>query len=102
MQGYGLLARPLTNLSKKGQFDWSDEAKKAFDNLKKAMTSTPMLAIPNFNDTFISEIDASSDDIGVVLQQQRKQIAYMSRALGITKKSWSIYNEEMLAIMEAI
>ena len=102
VQRYGLLARPLTNLLKKGQFGWSDEAEKAFDNLKKAMTITPMLTMPNFNDTFIIETDASGDGIGAVLQQQGKPIAYMSRALGITKKAWSVYNKEMLAIVEAI
>lgn len=66
------------------------------------MTSTPTLAMFNFNDTFTIETDASGDGIGVVLQQQGRLIAYMSRALGITKKSWSVYNKEMLAIVEAI
>ena len=102
VQGCGLLVQPLTNLLKKGQFGWSDETKKAFDNLKKAMTSTPMLAMPNLNNTLIVETDASGDGTGVVLQQQGKPIAYMSRALGITKKTWSVYNKEMLAIVEAI
>lgn len=102
VQGYGLLARPLTNLLKKGQFGWSDEVEQAFDKLKKVMTSTPTLAMPSFNDTFTIETDASGDGIGAVLHQQGRPIAYMSRALGITKKSWSVYNKEMLAIMEAV
>ena len=66
------------------------------------MTSTPTLAMPNFNDTFFIETDASSDGIGTILQQQGQSIAFISRALGITKKSWSTYAKEILAIVEAI
>ncbi|KAH9717133.1 hypothetical protein KPL71_021710 [Citrus sinensis] len=102
VQGYGVLARPLTNLLKKGQFEWNAEADKAFINLKKAMTSTPTLAMPNFNETFVIVTDASGDGISAILQQQGQPIAFMSRALGVTKKSWSTYAKEMLAIIEAI
>ena len=100
--GYGLLARPLTNLLKKGQFRWNTEAVAAFEHLKLAMTQTPVLSMPNFTDVFVIETDASGDGIGAVLQQNGKPIAYMSRALGITKKTWSTYAKEMLAVVEAV
>ncbi|KAL3597323.1 hypothetical protein D5086_008960 [Populus alba] len=102
VRNYGLIARALTNLLKKGQFGWNAEAKEAFQTLKKAMTITPILAMPNFNDTFIVETDASGNGIGAVLQQQGKPIAFMSRALGVSKCSWSTYAKEMLAVVEAI
>jgi len=66
------------------------------------MTTTLTLAMPNFNDSFTIETDASDEGIGVVLSQQGKPVAFMSRALGVTKLSWSIYAKEMLAIIEAI
>jgi hypothetical protein len=66
------------------------------------MTTTSILAMPNFNETFTVETDASGDGIGAILQQQGKPIAFMSRALGVSKKSWSTYAKEMLAIVEAI
>ena len=65
------------------------EAEKAFNKLKKAMTSTSTLAMPNFNKTFIIETDASRDGIGAVLQQNDQPIAFMSKALGVSKKTWS-------------
>lgn len=66
------------------------------------MTSTPTLVMPDFNNIFIIETDASGDGIGAMLQQQGKPIAFMSQALGVAKKSWSTYTIEMLAIVEAI
>jgi len=99
---YSVLARPLTNLLKKGQFVWDDNAESAFIALKQAMTTTPTLAMPNFNDSFTINIDASGEGIGAVLLQQGKPVAFMSRALGVTKLSWSTYAKKMLAIIEAI
>ncbi|RVW67435.1 Retrovirus-related Pol polyprotein from transposon 17.6 [Vitis vinifera] len=102
VRNYGVLARPLTNLLKKGNFKWDEDAAAAFTMLKQALTTTPTLAMPNFNEPFTIETDASGDGIGAVLTQQGRPIAYMSRALGVTKRSWSIYAKEMLAIVEAI
>lgn len=102
VRDYGNIARPLTNLLKKGPFAWTEEAETAFQVLKQAMTSTPTLAMPNFHEPFVIETDASGDGIGVVLTQQGKPIAFMSRVLGVTKRSWSIYAREMLAIVHAI
>lgn len=102
IQGYVLLARPLTNHLKKGQFDWSKEADEAFEKLKQAMTQTLTLAMPNFNDTFIIEAYASGEGIGAIFQHKGRPIAFMSRALGVSKQSLSTYVKEMLAIVEAI
>ena len=66
------------------------------------MTTTLILVMPNFNDVFTIETDASGEGIGAVLTQQGKQVAYMSLALRMTKKSWSTYANEILAIVEAI
>jgi hypothetical protein len=49
------------------------------------MTTTPTLAMANFNEFFTIETDASGEGIGAVLSQQGKLIAYMSRALEVTK-----------------
>ena len=74
----------------------------AFKNLKQAMTQTPILVMPDFKDTFVIEADASGEGISAILQQKRRPNAFLSRALGVLKQSWSIYAKEMLAILEAI
>ena len=58
--------------------------------------------MPNFNDVFIIETDASSGSIGPVLQQNGRPIAFMSQALGLAKKAWSTYAKEMLAVVEVV
>ena len=58
--------------------------------------------MPNFNEPFVIESNASSKGIGVVLTQQGKLIAFMSRALGVSKQLWFAYAKEMLAIVQAI
>ena len=54
----------------KGKFQCNDDIKEAFHTLKKVMTTTPILDMPNFNEAFTVETDALVDGIGVVLQQQ--------------------------------
>lgn len=64
---YGIIARPLMNLLKKGKFGWHNEAKAAFRALKKAMTTNFILAMPNFNDPFTIVTNAFRDSIGTIL-----------------------------------
>ncbi|PKI77669.1 hypothetical protein CRG98_001952 [Punica granatum] len=101
LEGYGGIARPLTNLLKKGRFEWSIKAEGAFNALKTAMTATPVLALPDFEDEFVIEADASGTGIGVVLSQKGRLLAFLSKGLNKSKKSWSTYEKEMLAILEA-
>jgi hypothetical protein len=65
------------------------------------MTSTPTLATPSFDELFVIESDASRDGICAVLTQQGRPIAFMSRTLGLSKRTWSTYAREMLAIVVA-
>ena len=67
IKGYGTIAKPLTNLLKKGSFHWSDKALEAFTRLKEAMTQPPVLALPNFSRPFVIECDASGRGLGAIL-----------------------------------
>ena len=64
---YGSITAPLTQLLKNGGFKWTNEAKEAFEKLKKVMMSLPILAIPDFSLPFEIDTDASRDGIGAVL-----------------------------------
>ncbi|XP_052181984.1 uncharacterized protein LOC127794776 [Diospyros lotus] len=99
---YGIIAKPLTQFLKKGNFQWTDEANQAFTALKQAMTCTLVLAMPDFSQHFEVHTDASNIGIGAMLVQQDRLVAYLSKALGPTKGTWSAYAKEMLAIIEAV
>ncbi|WVZ79446.1 hypothetical protein U9M48_027023 [Paspalum notatum var. saurae] len=93
---------PLTQLLKHKAFCWSDQATKAFFQLKEALTSTPVLALPNFNLPFTVKTDACGEGIGAVLMQQGQPIAYLSKGLSEKHKSLSIYEKGFLAVILAI
>ncbi|CAL1390315.1 unnamed protein product [Linum trigynum] len=102
VRDYGIIARPLTNLLKKGQFSWTTDADSAFHALKTAMTTTPVLALPDFTQPFVVETDASGSGIGAVLMQNDRPISFLSRALGKSREGLSTYAKEMLAVVTAV
>lgn len=103
IQHYGLLARPLTEMLKKGcQFQWTPQADQAFQMLKQKLVQAPVLAVPNFDQSFTLETDASDYGIGAVLMQAGHPIAYLSKHLCPRNQTLSVYEKECLAIIMAI
>ena len=66
------------------------------------MTSTPVLALPDFSQPLTVEIDASATGIGAILLQNNHPIAYLSRALGMANQKLSVYEKEFLVFIMAI
>ncbi|GKU89513.1 hypothetical protein SLEP1_g3642 [Rubroshorea leprosula] len=78
------------------------EASEAFESFKHAVTTTPVLVLPDFSKEFVMETDASNVGIGVVLLQQGHPIAFINKALSLRHQSLSVYEKELLALIYAI
>eukprot|EP01018_Ginkgo_biloba_P031904 Gb_25344 [translate_table: standard] len=104
VRNYAHIATPLIESLKKGSFKWSEEANKAFENIKIAMTTTPVLATPDFTKTFTVECDASGQGIGAVLMQEGRPLTFESRKLKGRDLEKPTYEKEMLmmAILHAV
>ncbi|XP_068666497.1 uncharacterized mitochondrial protein AtMg00860-like [Aristolochia californica] len=102
IRNYGQIAAPLNNLLKRNAFTWSDTVASSFENLKTALSSAPILHLPNFDDLFVIECDASGRGIGTVLQQQGHPIAYFSRQLGQHHHKLADYERELIGLAKAI
>ena len=70
--------------------------------MKEALTSPPVLCLPDFSQQFVIKYDASGVGIGAVLSQNNKPVAYFSEALKGSALLLSTYEKKMLAIVEAI
>jgi len=102
VKNYAYIAAPLTNMLRTDGFKWSPDSDAAFESLKTAMITVPVLRLPNFSETFIVETDASNIGIGAVLMQSQHPIAFFSKKLGVRKQAESAYNRELHALVEAV
>lgn len=96
--GYAQISQPLKDQFPKDSFGWSETATLAFEKLKGAMVTAPVLAMPDFHQPFVLETDASGYGIGVVMMQEGRPIAYYSRILGPRVRGKSIYEKELMAV----
>ena len=74
----------------------------AFEQLKKAIVTAPVLRLPDFCQPFEIECDASFKGIGAVLMQNQHPIAYFSKALSERNLAKSTYEQEIIALALAV
>lgn len=103
VRNYGILSKPLTSLLKKGQlYLWTSATDQAFQAIKHALVTAPVLAMPDFSIPFVVETDASDKGMGAVLMQNNHPITFLSKALGPRHLGLSTYEKKSLAIMMAV
>jgi hypothetical protein len=86
--------------------EWTPEAQKAFQKIKDALVSAPVLSSPNFSKLFVIQTDASDTGLGAVLMQEldgdERVIAYASRSLTKAERNYSVTERECLAVLFAL
>lgn len=87
-------------------FIWNENCETAFNQLKKLLTTSPVLIFPDFGETFIVTTDASEYAVGAVISQgtipNDRPIHYYSQTLSATQVRYSTIEKELLAIIWAV
>ena len=103
---YAQVAKSLTDLTRGNpqKIVWSKTAQDSLDHLKKALTSEPILSLPDFETgQFVVTTDASNKGIGAILSQiingEERVIAYASRTLTSGESNYSATQLELLSII---
>jgi len=102
IRNYGTVAAPLTALLRKDGFTWTDEATAAFDALKQALSTTPVLQLPDFDRQFTVDCDASGSGFGAVLHQGSGALAYFSRPFAARHLKLAAYERELIGLVQAV
>lgn len=108
IKDYSGIATPLTNLLKKtvGKFEWTDEAETAFQQLKRAMLTAPVVANPDFDRDFYIQCDASDVSGAAALGQKHGEeeviIAYFSHKWTPTEARWGATEREAATVLYSI
>ncbi|XP_052730515.1 uncharacterized protein LOC108324528 [Vigna angularis] len=93
----------VTELTRKDHpFAWTDRCESSFQELKRKLTSTPVLVIPGTAKPFEVYCDASHQGLSCVLMQERRAVAYASRQLKIHEKNYPTHDLELAVVVFAL
>lgn len=80
----------------------SKPCERSFQELKKSLTTTPVLILPNLSTGFQVFYDASQHGLGYVLMQDKKAIAYASRQMKPHEQNYATHNLELAGLVHAL
>ena len=103
IEDFSRLVAPMTRLTRKEvKFVWDDSYERAFQELKRRLTSAPILIVPEREQRYTMYCDASKDGLGCVLMQSEKVVAYGSRQLKNHKQNYPTHDMELAAVVFAL
>ncbi|RVW59794.1 Retrovirus-related Pol polyprotein from transposon 17.6 [Vitis vinifera] len=103
VENFSRIACPMTRLTRKGvNFDWNDRCEESFQELKRRLTTAPVLITPISGERYIVYCDASRNGLGCVLMQRGRVVAYVSRQLKNHKQNYPTHDLELVAIVFAL
>ncbi|WVZ97614.1 LOW QUALITY PROTEIN: hypothetical protein U9M48_043133 [Paspalum notatum var. saurae] len=103
IKDFSKIAKPMTSLTKKNaKFVWGPKCEDGFRELKKLLTTAPVLAQPDVTKPFDVYCDASGQGLGCVLMQEGRVIAYASRQLRKHEANYPTHDLELAAVVHAL
>ena len=105
IKDYAGTANPLVKLTHKTanvQKQWSKEHTEAFEALKEALVSAPLLVHPDYSKPFELVSDASLIGTGAVLLQEGRVVAYTSKKFSAAERNYTTTEHEMLGVVRAL
>lgn len=107
IKGFSEIAAPIIRFMT-GKCEWREEQDSSFCKLKHALTTFPVLKLPDFKQSFSLTTDASDFCMGAVLEQRDKKgallgvVSYWSKTLIDAQTRYTVQEKEFLAIVEAL
>jgi len=114
-KGRSHILSPLTDLTKKDPKNpnnkskirdiskyWTETHTQSFEKVKEVISSETLLAFPDFTKPFHVHVDASDIQLGGVISQDNKPIAFYSRKLTPTQQNYTTSEREMLSVVETL
>ena len=93
----------MTRLTRKEvKYEWNDSCERAFQELKRRLTSTPILIVPERGQGYIIYYDASKDGLECVLMQFGRMVTYGSQQLKNHERNYPTHDMELAAILFAL
>jgi len=109
IENFAKISKPFSDLTKKDcTWNWGVEQQNAFEVLKKAFTTAPVLRIPNDEDPFKLSTNASNFATEAVLLQKDMQtnlwhpVAFFFKSLDIDERNYEIYDKKPLAVIRRL
>jgi hypothetical protein len=103
IEGFSKISKPMTELLAKGKtFKWTPRREASFQELKKRLTTTPILTIPVVEKPFFINCDASGQGLGCVLIQDGHVVAYSSRQLRKHEEKYLTHDLKLAVVVHAL
>ena len=96
------ILQPLTDLTAQSKFKWTSLHQQAFDKMKAVIASDCLLIYPDHNKPFVIETDASDFQLGSIIKQNNRPVAYYSRKLNPAQRNYTTIEKELLSIVKTL